>query len=118
MTLEDLGNIGEFVGAIGVVVTLIYLAVQIRQNTKSLRSSTFQEAIRDAARSIDQLSREPGLTRTWFAGLRDFEALNQEERQLFAVYMTAVLRRYENILYQAEHTALSTPNLGRVFVST
>jgi hypothetical protein len=31
MTLEDLGNIGEFVAAIGVVVSFVYLAVQIRQ---------------------------------------------------------------------------------------
>ena len=32
-----LGNYGEFVGAIAVVVTLIYLATQIRQNTNALR---------------------------------------------------------------------------------
>jgi hypothetical protein len=31
MTLQDLGNIGEFVAAIGVVVSLVYLAVQIRR---------------------------------------------------------------------------------------
>ena len=28
MTLEDLGNIGEFVGSIGVIASLIYLVVQ------------------------------------------------------------------------------------------
>lgn len=32
-----LGNYGEFVGAIAIVVTLIYLAVQIRQNTQQMR---------------------------------------------------------------------------------
>jgi len=32
-----LGNYGEFVGAIGVVVTLDYLAVQIRLNTRQVR---------------------------------------------------------------------------------
>lgn len=39
MTLEDLGNIGEFVGAIGVIVTMIYLAYQIRQNTRQLEQN-------------------------------------------------------------------------------
>jgi len=34
-----LGNYGEFVGAIGVIATLAYLAVQIRQNTRSLDES-------------------------------------------------------------------------------
>jgi hypothetical protein len=33
MSLEDLGNIGEFVAAAAVIVSLIYLAMQIRQNT-------------------------------------------------------------------------------------
>ncbi len=38
-TAQLLGNFGEFVGAIAVVVTLIYLAAQIRQNTRSLDES-------------------------------------------------------------------------------
>lgn len=33
-TIQELGAAGEFVGAIGVVVTLVYPAYQIRQNTK------------------------------------------------------------------------------------
>ena len=36
MSLEDLANLGEFVGAIGVVLSLIYLAVQIRQKSRGL----------------------------------------------------------------------------------
>ena len=40
MTLAELGSLGEFVGAIGVVATLVYLAYQIRQNTHQLEQST------------------------------------------------------------------------------
>jgi len=36
-----LGNYGEFFGAIAVVVTLIYLAGQLRQNTNALRSASY-----------------------------------------------------------------------------
>ena len=43
MTLQDLGNIGEFIAAIGVIASLIYLAVQIRQNTRTLRG-TFHDS--------------------------------------------------------------------------
>ena len=39
MTIMELGAIGEFVGAIGVVVTLAYLAVQIRQNTRAMEGA-------------------------------------------------------------------------------
>ena len=37
MTLEQLGNIGEFVAALATLVTLAYLAAQIRQNTAQQR---------------------------------------------------------------------------------
>ncbi len=106
MTLQDLGNLGEFLGSIGVIGSLVYLAIQIRQNTRSVRAAALQEAVRDAAQATDQLGRDPELTRIWFAGQRDFEALTGEERQRFAVYSTSVFRRYENIIYQAHHGAL------------
>ncbi len=41
-----LGNYGEFVGAIAVVVTLVYLTIQLRQNTKSSQNASWQAIIR------------------------------------------------------------------------
>ena len=38
MTLEQLGNIGELVGGIAVVASLLYVAVQLRQNTSITKS--------------------------------------------------------------------------------
>ena len=42
MTIFELGALGEFVGSIAVVVTLIYLAVQIKQNTAATHTNTQQ----------------------------------------------------------------------------
>ena len=39
MNWDAIGAIGEIVGAAAVVVTLIYVAVQVRQNTKSMDES-------------------------------------------------------------------------------
>ena len=39
LTAQLLGNFGEFVGAIAVVVTLGYLVVQVSQNTKALKTT-------------------------------------------------------------------------------
>jgi len=49
MTLDDLGNIGEVVSAVAVVISLLYLGVQIRQNTRSVRSASFQELLNHIA---------------------------------------------------------------------
>ena len=42
MNWEAIGAIGEVAGAIGVIVTLIYLSIQIRHNTRSSRLASFQ----------------------------------------------------------------------------
>src|SRR5438552_824430 len=34
MNLSDLANLGQIIGAIGVIITLIYLAVQVRGSTR------------------------------------------------------------------------------------
>lgn len=40
MTLEDLGNLGDFIGGIAVLVTLAYLAIQVTQSNRLLRANT------------------------------------------------------------------------------
>ena len=60
MSLQDLGNIGEFIGAVGVVASLIYLALQIRQNTKAVRRTAHISAV-DAFNDFNSLvARDPG----------------------------------------------------------
>jgi hypothetical protein len=98
--LEALGNIGDFLGGLGVVVTLLYLARQIRQNTKSVESAAFQAATRDVAEAINELTRDPELSRIVFDGVHDFESFSKEDRRRFSTYMAGLLRRYENLLEQ------------------
>ena len=53
MTLAELGAIGELIGGIGVVVTLIYLAVQIHQNTKQQRFTSASSLWEGLSRAYD-----------------------------------------------------------------
>ncbi|MCZ6460042.1 MAG: hypothetical protein O6766_11860, partial [Gammaproteobacteria bacterium] len=43
MSITELGALGEFLGSIGVLLTMVYLAVQIRQNTSTIRMNAEQE---------------------------------------------------------------------------
>jgi hypothetical protein len=44
MNLEQFANVAEIVGMIMVIVSLIYLNIQVRQNTTMLRSTATQGA--------------------------------------------------------------------------
>lgn len=43
LTLAQLSDLGELLGGIAVFASLVYLAIQIRQNTRSVRGSTHQQ---------------------------------------------------------------------------
>ncbi len=44
MDLTQLANLGEFIGGVAVVVTLVYLAAQVRQNTNAIKVSSYRSA--------------------------------------------------------------------------
>ena len=100
MSIIELGALGEFIGAVLLFGSLVFVGLQIRQNTKSIRASTYREAISDFAYGIEELNHDPELTQIWFDGMRDFESLSREDKQRLAIYCTAILRRYENVLFQ------------------
>ena len=100
MNLDDLGNIGEFVGALGVIASLVYLALQIRQNTRSTRTAMYQATTRDMFEAADLMARDADLNSIWFEGIRDFDSLSREKKRRFASYMFSLLRRYDNAHHQ------------------
>ena len=59
-TLQDLGSLGEFVGAIGVVISLVYLARQMQQNTTSVRAASFNSMTENSIRLLEHSLGVPG----------------------------------------------------------
>jgi hypothetical protein len=103
VTLQDLGNVGEFLGAVAVLFSLIYLALQIRQNTRAMRVAAFQDAVRSAntwsAFSITDSGLGPLLRR----GAHDLESLDESERAQFDELMLIMLRNYSaSVLLERE----------------
>jgi hypothetical protein len=90
VTLQDLGNIGEFVGAVGVIASLVYLATQIRQNTRAVRSSAEQEVLGDMSMSafIDLISGDSDTASLYELGLADSRDLSRVERLRFSLLLT------------------------------
>jgi hypothetical protein len=100
MSLEDLGNIGEFVAAVAVVVSLIYLAVQIRQNTRSVRASTHHSAHRSAREAEMAIAGSETLAHIFRKGAREPERLTGDERVRFDATMRTFFGWYEDIFFQ------------------
>ena len=61
MTFQDLGSIGEFLAAIATLLTLVYLAAQIRQNTRAIKATSFMASQHSVAGVHDYLAQNPDL---------------------------------------------------------
>ena len=61
MNWDAIGAIGEIVGAFGVMVTLIYLALQIRQNSKTIEAQMYQARSEVSANRYGQIADSPYL---------------------------------------------------------
>ena len=105
MTLEDLGNIGEFVGAIAVVVSLLYLAVQIRQNTKTVRTSTYQ-AVLESSHRVNHYLADPQMERLYRMGRRDLSQLTEDDLAQFRLLVGQIISFYEGLFLQRQHGAI------------
>ena len=96
MTLSDLGSIGEFVSSLAVVVSLIYVAIQIRQNSREVRLASRQRALessrdmiaRFATKDVSELLAKVRANRTSLTAAEDIQ---------LRLLRSAQLRNIENM---------------------
>jgi hypothetical protein len=115
MTIMELGAIGELVGAIAVVATLAYLAVQIRQNTRAMAEAerlalaqTYQmraDALQDMlVRAADSEHIGPILTKLTSAGypedVSSLDQLSTDERGRFRQWQIGQQTHWDNMFHQ------------------
>jgi hypothetical protein len=109
MTFEDLGNIGDLLGGIGVVVTLLYLALQIRQNTKQLkvdsmaaRTIAIESTTTDIGKWIGEIVENRDLAELWSRGLVDIDQLDETDRLRFDYLGMQLLQAWQTVFRRVE----------------
>ena len=76
MTIQDVGAIGELIAAVATVATLIYLAVQIRQNTATNRSNSAASQNQADLAIMILLAQDADASHIFFEGLSGNAALS------------------------------------------
>jgi len=104
MNWEAIGAVGELAGAVVVVVSLVYLAAQVRHNTEQARLSSVQavNASNDSAFNPIYI---PENTRIWTKGHSNPESLDAHEAQVFGMLMTRLVASFDSTTYQFRHGA-------------
>ena len=99
MNWDAIGAIGEIVGAAAVVLSLLYLAIQLRQSNRLVERAAVKELISDRAEYNKFVSADAELNSLYWKGMKTPDQLSESEwlrylnlyapmaRQLEAVYL-------------------------------
>jgi hypothetical protein len=104
--LQTFANLGEFIGGIAVIVSLAYLAIQVRQNTESLRTENYARALDRIAAMQAQLSRDGSLSQIFAKGAADPSRLTPQQRIQFTWALYEAFGAYEFMFYAAQARSL------------
>ncbi len=106
MTIQDLGAIGDLIGGVAVVVTLIYLAIQIKQNTK-VNASLIRQNFYDATQQqMLHAVESPGFNELINRGWSTDDVLSDGEQVQVWRHMQGVLMGYQGAFEQYKSGAL------------
>ena len=106
MNWDAIGAIGEIVGAIAVIATLMYLARQIKDSARAARSS----AVTDATNAIQTLYMELGSNSKssglFLEGLTSYDAISESKQFQFLMLMHSFLIAFQRSFFLSQEGTL------------
>ena len=95
MTLQDLGSLGEFVAAIATLVTLAYLALQIRQNTREAQAVSRNSVSQSFIDLLTHVSSDSEIAKLVRRGFIDPGSLDDDDTMRFDCIIAALFQNFE-----------------------
>ena len=106
MDLDTLAKLSELVGGVVLVISVVYLAYQERQNTQSLRSENYARVLERMSTVQSQLSKDPEFHHLFMVGAEDPARLSRAERVRFSWALYELFGAGEFMFHQSRENAL------------
>ena len=107
LTIQDLGALGELVGGAAVIITLIYLAFQMRQNTLAIKVASYGAHAATLSRFLHNTAMDEGLSDIMLTCQRAKQygdaSVDEKHWPRFSLAMRSVFVIHEDLYYQQEH---------------
>ena len=104
--LQYLANLGEVIGAVVVILSLIYLAIQVRQNTQAQRTENYSRALDRVAAMQSMLSQDGEMSLIFSKAVLDSSKLTPQERVRFTWSMYEAFGAFEFMFHASRTNAI------------
>ena len=102
MNWEAIGTVAEIVGALAVVVTLAYLAVQIRDGARASRSTAVTDATTAMQAWYQELGSNPHSATLFLDGMADPDSLSQKDQFQFVMLVHAAFLGFQRSYFLSQ----------------
>jgi hypothetical protein len=106
VNLETINSIAQIIAAVGVIASLFYLAVQMRQNTRSQRSVVVDSLTGSLIALLGPQGSDPALTRSLAAAVEDWHGATEEDRLRAIAVLFAIFKLFENAWFHQRQGTL------------
>jgi hypothetical protein len=112
---EAMGAIGDFVGGLAVVASLIYLAIQVRHSARVTQENTREQRAIARETVLDTFSRwrqfvsDPQLSSIYRRGCEDLSSLDEDEKFRFGLVAEEFFLANERLLARAREGSTEIP---------
>ncbi len=107
-------NLIEVLGLIAVAVSLVFVGLEVRQNTIAGRAAAYQEHGSHLSNQWLALAQDPALTRLYLADEDNWHELTEIEKAQLTYVWIVSFRNYETILLQVEEGLLDQDAMDRL----
>jgi len=101
----NIGNLSEIIAAVGVIASVVYLALQVKKQTEEARLEASRDISSNFIETLRTVSENPELAKILPSGMQNYDGLEGEDRLRINYYFAAIFRIAEQ---QYLHTTRGT----------
>jgi len=106
MSLEQLGILAEVIGAVAIVITLVYLSIQVKDSARASRSAAVTDATTAMQSFYQELGSNPATSKLFLVGLTKPDTLSQEDQFQYLMMMHSCFLGFQRSFFLAQEGTL------------
>ena len=105
-SLKDWASLAEIIGTAAIVLSLIFVGLQMSNNTREMRSAAAHNATQSLQAAYIDISSNPEVARVFRRGISDPNALSKDEAFVYLMKLHSAVLTYQNVFFLGTEGAL------------
>jgi hypothetical protein len=105
-SLQDWASLAEIIGTAAIVLSLIFVGLQMSNNTREMRSAAAHNATQSLQELYIDISSNPEVAHVFRIGMSDPNALSKDEAFVYRLKSHSAMLTYQNVFFLGTEGAL------------